>query len=260
MSAIHPLFRADWIDALFVHFAVDPADLQPFVGMELDTFDGWSWVSLVAFTQTRLRFAAAGEMTWLTRPLSDHPFLNLRTYVCDGDECGIFFIAEWIPNRLAVLLGPAMYGLPYRLGRLRYRNRRPEGSVHCAIDARGRRLEIAGRITSADPVLAGKETLDQFLLERYTAFTIHRGIRRSFHVDHEPWTFYPAEVVLSDISLLEAALPAELGIRHPVCAHYSTGVVNVGISAPEIRKSGRRSAKLRCLSVHGVKRYVQGPC
>jgi len=34
------------------------------------------------------------------------------------DTRGIFFIAEWIPNRLAVLIGPRMYGLPYRLGRL----------------------------------------------------------------------------------------------------------------------------------------------
>jgi uncharacterized protein YqjF (DUF2071 family) len=234
MSAIHPLFRADWIDALFVHFAVNPARLQPLIGMELDTFNGQAWVSLVAFTQTRLRFAAAGgNAAWLTRPLSDHPFLNLRTYVRDGHDRGIFFIAEWIPNRLAVLLGPAMYGLPYRLGQLQYRHRPAVGELHCAVHARGRQLCIGGAFDPGDPaVLAQNDTLDQFLLERYTAFTIRNGIRRSFRVDHAPWTFHRAEVVLPDMSLLESVLPAEVEMDRPVCAHYSSGVVNVGIGKP----------------------------
>lgn len=234
MSAFKPLFRADWVDALFVHFPVAPRVLQPLIGMELDTFNGHAWVSLVAFTQTHLRFAATGSAAWLTRPLSDHPFLNLRTYVRDGDERGIFFMAEWIPNRLAVLLGPAMYGLPYRLGRLQYQHRPAAGQLHCKVEGRGGRIKIAGRFDPTRGALVAREdTLEQFLVERYTAFTIHKRIRRSFRVDHEPWRFHPAEVELPDLSLLRSFLPAELRIHQPACAHYSTGVFNVAISKPE---------------------------
>ena len=32
------------------------------------------------------------------------------------------FLAEWLPNRLSVLLGPATFGLPYRLGDIDYRH------------------------------------------------------------------------------------------------------------------------------------------
>ena len=49
------VFIADWVDATFVHYAVPPERLQPFVPFELDTFGGAAYLSLVAFTQRRLR-------------------------------------------------------------------------------------------------------------------------------------------------------------------------------------------------------------
>src|SRR3982751_4891898 len=115
------LFVADWVDAMFVHFAIDQSKLQPMVPLPLDCLDGQAYVSLVAFTQRNLRPRVGGALAaWLATPLASHEFLNVRTYVRLGRTRGIFFLAEWIPNRLAVLIGPRTYGLPYRLGRLRY--------------------------------------------------------------------------------------------------------------------------------------------
>src|SRR5437016_3224059 len=122
-----PLFFADWLDVVFVHFRVDAARLQAAVPLELDRYAGDAFVSLVAFTQDRLRPARGGRFAqWLATPLGRHEFLNVRTYVRYGQTRGIYFIAEWIPNRLAVLIGPRLYGLPYHLGRLRYRRDRRE--------------------------------------------------------------------------------------------------------------------------------------
>src|SRR5258706_16407793 len=99
-----PLFRADWRDVLFVHYSIDPAILGPHVPFELDLFDGRAWVSIVAFTQARFRPAWGGRLAeWLMRPVATHGFLNLRTYVRGGGAGGgraIYFISEWIPNRL----------------------------------------------------------------------------------------------------------------------------------------------------------------
>src|SRR4051812_28636534 len=112
-----PLFAADWLDVIFVHFRVDAARLH--VPLELDTYRGDAYVSLVAFTQRDLRPFAGGRIArLLATPLAEHEFLNVRTYVRRGETRGSFFIAEWIPNRLATLIGPRVYGLPYRLGRL----------------------------------------------------------------------------------------------------------------------------------------------
>src|SRR5262245_1032444 len=100
------LLLADWCDALFIHFKAEPADLQPMIPFELDTRDGGAYISLVAFTQKNLRFARGGRLAHLfAKPLAAHEFLNLRTYVRVNGEAAIYFLAEWIPNRLAALIG-----------------------------------------------------------------------------------------------------------------------------------------------------------
>src|SRR6185369_13119824 len=86
--------------------------------------DGSAYVSLVAFTQSRLRPIWGGRLAeMLSAPLAQHEFLNVRTYVRHEDEQGIFFMTEWIPNRVAAFVGPRTYGLPYRLGRMTYESR-----------------------------------------------------------------------------------------------------------------------------------------
>jgi uncharacterized protein YqjF (DUF2071 family) len=217
------LFVADWEDAIFVHFAIEPAKLAPLIPLELDCLDGRAYVSLVAFTQRNLRPCVGGALAaWLATPLASHEFLNVRTYVRQGDTRGIFFMAEWIPNRLAALIGPRMYGLPYRLGRLRYDGMRRE------VLAAGRTLLFdcgCAAATQASPLR------DDFLLERYTAFTCRRGVIRRFDVDHAPWPQRRVPVSLIDTSLLPLSGD---WYRHArlVAAHHSPGARDVSISAP----------------------------
>src|SRR5437016_102216 len=139
MSERRKLFVADWIDAIFVHFAIDPHKLQPIVPLELDCLDGQAYVSLVAFTQ---------------------------------------------------------------------RNLRP----------------CVGRALAAP-------LQDDFLLERYTAFTYRAGIVRRFDVEHAPWPHERVEIDLPDTTLLPRSGD---WFRHArlVAAHHSPGVCDVSISAP----------------------------
>src|SRR5438477_319014 len=70
-AAFAPILVADWRDALFVHFRVDPALLQPSVPLPLDLFDGQAYISLVAFTQHNLRPTIGGRLAaWLSKPLA----------------------------------------------------------------------------------------------------------------------------------------------------------------------------------------------
>jgi len=122
-----PLLYADWLRPVFMHYEVDAERLQPYVPFELDLRDGKAYVSLVAFSIRGLRPAWGGRWTsWMLSPIATHELLNVRTYVRHGNEPGIYFVSEWIPNRLSVLLGPRTFGLPYRLGRLEYRHRHEE--------------------------------------------------------------------------------------------------------------------------------------
>src|SRR3954447_9531324 len=115
-----PLFQAAWLRTVFIHFAVEPARLQPFVPFELDLFEGEAYVSLVAFSLERMRLGPLPEALcrWLLRAGSPCRFLNVRTYVREGGRDGIFFLAEWLSNHWSVPLGPALYGVPYRAGEL----------------------------------------------------------------------------------------------------------------------------------------------
>jgi uncharacterized protein YqjF (DUF2071 family) len=218
---------ADWRDVLFVHYAIDPALLQPHVPFDLDLHDGKAWVTLVAFTQVGLRPALGGRLTaWTMRPVATHGFLNLRTYVNVHGRRAIYFIAEWIPNRLAHLVGPRLYGLPFHLGRLDYRD------DHRQVIAGDETFNL--RVTAPATDLgrpARQGTLDHFLLERYTAFTSRNGRARMFQIRHQPWLANPVDVTVKNDSLIRRAAP---WFAHAsfVGAHASSGVFDVEMSGP----------------------------
>ena len=251
-----PLFLADWTDVLFVHFAVDPKVLQPHVPFDLDLFRGRAYVSVVAFTQRNLRPRVGGRLAALLAcPLATHEFLNVRTYVRCGRERGICFLAEWIPNRLAALVGPPMYGLPYRLARMHYRcNAPPEAHGEVGVERRRRfrgnvqspagRLAWRAHIRPARRAAVARRGLEQFLLERYTAFTRRGRTSLRFRVWHEPWRRVRARVALRDMKLLAAAFPWLSSVT-PESAHFSAGVHDVWIGPPLPTDAPHAAAALR---------------
>lgn len=198
-----PFLLAAWHNAVFLHFAVPPEQLQSFVPFPLDVRDGMAYVSCVAFTMRDMRPRMGGA--WLFKPIATHEFLNVRTYVRQGKESGIYFLAEWLPNRLSVMLGPTVFGLPYRLGRVRYDHRTDETMRGVIEDG----ASNAVLRYSATPMPDIKEreaeagSLDEFLLERYTAFTRRLGMKRLFRVWHPAWRAIPLQVELHDVTLLK---------------------------------------------------------
>jgi hypothetical protein len=216
-------FLAEWTDALFIHFRGDRKLLQPQIPLELDPFDGSAFISLVAVTQRRLRPSWGGQGTGLlTTALARNAFLNLRTYVRHGSQAGIYFMGEWISNRLMALIGPAMYGLPYQLARLDYRIV-AGGSTRRVTAASGEFACRASWDSAAAAQICPAGSQEEFLLERYTAFTLRGGVLRRVQVAHAPWRQVPAQTIIHRSDLLGLALPP------PCSAHYSPGLTDVGI-------------------------------
>ncbi len=231
-----PLLLSDWVDAVFLHYAVKPELLQPFVPFPLDLRDGMAWVSLVAFTMKRMRPRQGGAAgTCLFKPIATHEFLNVRTYVTHKGEPGIHFLAEWLPNRLSVVLGPPVFGLPYRHGRNRYRHDMDTGFAGEVVDA----ASGAALRYRAKPPLDGSlheaeaGSLAEFLLERYNAFTTWCGLKRRFRVWHPAWQHVELDAVVEENALM-ACTGAWAHEAKFIGAHYAPGYQDVWMGRPRL--------------------------
>ncbi len=243
-----PLFLADWLRVLMMHFEVDAAPLQDVVPYQLELHNGRAFVTLVAFTMENMRPRCGGKLAaWLFQPIATHDFLNVRTYVRHNGEPGIHFLAEWLSSWLAVQLGPRTFALPYRHGRICYKHHWQTGQL-C-----GRVEDVETRATfqyRAEAVLgapiqqqpAGSETgapfepcepgsLDEWLMERYAAFNAVGNRRRFFRVWHPPWPQCAVPVDLKDLTLLQEHWDCFRNARL-VGANFSPGLREVWMGRP----------------------------
>lgn len=225
-----PLFLGDWVRALFIHFEIDPTILQPRIPFELDVRDGKAYVSLVAFTMERLRPAFGGWCTeQLAKPIATHHFLNVRTYVKNKGEAGIYFMHEWLSSWLAVQLGPPLYGLPYHFAQMRYETIGNEARGAVCAEDRQFRFDAVNDGQPLHP--CAPNSLSEFLLERYTAYTGNENKSRLFRIWHEPWPQVTMNVKILDDSLLKQSGD---WYKHAklVQANYSIGARNIWIGRP----------------------------
>jgi uncharacterized protein len=218
-----PVGRQLWRDLLFVHQSVPAgllrASLPP--GLELDTYAGSAWATLIPFAVFDSRPIGAPRALGMN-------FLevNLRTYVRGPDgERGIYFFSLEASSWLAVAGARLAYALPYfpakierhketNSGRIHYRSRRvvPRG---------GAGLETTWR--SEGPLAqVSPGSLDHFLIERYVLFAARGGHLLRARVRHHP---YPIQRAVLE-SLRESLSPRSglPEVRTPAAVHFSPGV------------------------------------
>ena len=106
-----PFLTATWSNLFLSTYAVPPTLLEPRLppGLSLDLRDGQAFVSLVAFEFLDTR---VGGIAW--PGYRDFAELNLRFYVRSGNERGVVFVREFVPQRLVAWLARSLYNEPYR--------------------------------------------------------------------------------------------------------------------------------------------------
>ena len=229
-----PLFLADWLRPVFIHYEVPAPILQRDVPFLLDLRDGKAYVSLVAFTMRRMRPFRGGKFTeWFLKPLAQNDFLNVRTYVRHRGEPGIYFLTEWMNNPLSVRLGPWTFGLPYRFGEFDYHHQHETGIFHGTVREKTHALDFNYEGNSTEQIFkpCAPDSLDEFLLERYTAFTSHQNSRRFFRIWHEPWRQQSLQISVKDLRLLQNVWPWFAQAKL-VGANFSPGAHDVWMGRP----------------------------
>ena len=101
---------ARWSNLCIISYAV-PADvLTPHLppGLVLDSLSDQHFISLVAFDFLDTRVLG---IPW--PGFRDFPEINLRFYVRQGDQRGVVFIREYVPQHLVAWIAQAIYNEPY---------------------------------------------------------------------------------------------------------------------------------------------------
>ncbi len=106
---------AEWRDLVMLNYEVDPAVLRRYVprGVQLDSFEGRTFVSLVGFQFLRTKLYGI-----LAVPFhSNFDEVNLRFYVRrrEGSEIrrGVVFVRELVPRMAIARFARLMYGEKY---------------------------------------------------------------------------------------------------------------------------------------------------
>jgi len=194
--------KQTWHDLLFAHWPVPLATLRPLIPalLELDQFDGQSWVGVVPFRMSGIRRRGMPAVPGLSR----FPELNVRTYVTQGRKPGVYFFSLDAANLPAVWTAREFYHLPYF-----------HAEMSCE-DCGGQILYSSQRLKStaefrgsyrpcAEVQLREKGSLEHWLTERYCLYTTHRGELYRGEIHHRPWPLQDAEADLERNTVAAAA-------------------------------------------------------
>ena len=212
LPALSWSYYQEWNDVVFMHWPVDLEELKKFVPneLEIDTFDGTSWVSVVAFDMenVRLRYLPAFA------PVSNFHELNVRTYIRHKGKTGVYFLSIEGSKWLSCFIAKGLSEIPYRCSEMT-RNEMMFSSLNTKL---GNQLNLEYEIGAS---IQTKTNLDKWLTERYALAQDVENEMLGFDIHHAEW---PLRHV--NIQMLEIQYPCfgTLISGMPPLAHYSKGV------------------------------------
>jgi uncharacterized protein YqjF (DUF2071 family) len=216
------LLTQSWLDLTFLHWAADPAVVAPLLppGTVPDTFDGSTYVGLVAFRMHRVGWFRLPGVPYL----GTFPETNVRLYSVDRHgRRGVVFRSLEASRLLPVVVARSVFRLPYVWARMAIR--RDADTVTYTSrrrwpGPRGAGCRIAVRIGAA---VEEPTALEHFLTARWGMHNAFFGRPLYLPSTHPRWPLHRAELLGLEEELVTAAgLPPLAG--PPVSVLFSPGV------------------------------------
>ena len=219
-----PVMYQTWRDLLFLHWEIDPKQIQQTLpdGLTVDTFDGKAYLGVVPFFMQWIRPKYLPAVPRLSFFLET----NVRTYVYDRHGTpGVWFYSLDCNQPFAVWAARTFFKLPYFNAKMSA-HRDGAGAINYSTYRKGTNQNLASRFRytrRSQPKSAEIGSLEFFLAERYILFAeTHKGLA-SGQVWHTPYPLCSAEVPVWDANLL-ALNQFKTPQRPPDLAHFSSGV------------------------------------
>jgi len=199
MAAAAPkvFLTAEWRNLAMLNYEIEPSLLAPFVpaGTELDSWQGKTYVSIVAFLFLRTRVKGT--------PIPFHQNfeeVNLRFYVRrlshEGWRRGVVFIKELVPRSAIAFIARRFYNENYVAVPMRHRLEGNPGELKSAAyfwryggQENVLKLAVTG---PAKPLAIG--SAEEFITEHYWGYARQRDqSTMEYRVDHPPWNVWQAQ-------------------------------------------------------------------
>jgi uncharacterized protein YqjF (DUF2071 family) len=188
--AMRAFLTAEWRNLFLLTYAVPPALLEKHLppGLSLDMRDGSAFVSLVAFEFLHTRVFG---IPW--PGYRNFAELNLRFYVRQGEQRGVVFIREFVPQRLVAWMARLLYNEPYLAAPLRATREDSDDEItmdyHLRFGGREQFLSVTGGKPAIRP---SEDSTEHFFKEHHWGYGKTRsGQAIRYQVAHPVWDVYP---------------------------------------------------------------------
>lgn len=206
-----------WWNVFFIHWPIPSQYIIPFLpkGLDLDTYNGCAWISLVFFQMNTICFRYLP-----IKPFSlDFNEVNIRTYVKKKNKQGVYFFRLDVSTVYSAFMMKNLSIFPYRYipSRLDGENLRM-GKPNQEI------ISVKSRVITD---FHNKTDFDRWITERYIAYLGYKNKIYAYELHHVEWELSKLDLLSLKIAyqdLLPEKMANHLAISDPQKSHYSKGV------------------------------------
>ena len=204
-------YYQEWNKALFLHWQVKPDSVKEWLpnGLELDTIDGSTWVSLVAFDMNNIGVRSLPKLPHI----SDFHEINIRIYTKYRGKPSVYFLSIEGGKKSSCKVLKTLSKFPYRYSEMKRTDYSYESKNEDSDDTFFAEYRLGNQIH--------KDETDLWLTERYAVFQDYKSNIIEYDVHHLEW---PMQSLL--IKKLKLNYPKFNHIinNQPNKVHYSRGV------------------------------------
>lgn len=185
--------KAEWQNLIMANYEVDPIVLEPYLpsGVELDYFEGKTYVSLVGFLfkDTRIFNVPVPLMGTFEE-------VNLRFYVLRkiGNEIkrGVVFINETVPSKIVAFMANTLYKEHYSVVPTKHsfevKESYKEIEYQWKVKGIWNKLLVTASSEKKDMV---KGSFEAFIFEHYYGYTkLNEHNSSEYRINHPSWKVY----------------------------------------------------------------------
>jgi uncharacterized protein YqjF (DUF2071 family) len=219
---VRPALRQGWKKLTFLHWEVEPDILRTHLpdDLELDLHEGKAYVGCIPFVMEKVRPVFLPAVPGI----STFAEFNIRTYVTKNGIPGVFFITLDAKSRVTCFYANKKYGLAYRYAKAKVSGSLQSGYSWSSIRSKDG-VALSGSVKATSEVRqAEPDTLEYFLFERYSLYTVHKNRIYHGYTHHAKWWYADGEAKLETNTLVDSYDFGLKDTKKPDIVHLSEGV------------------------------------